>query len=95
MYVRARTVPRSVAGALASAYAVGLQPLTVTTEEHLRAGIRVWQRHERLGSFDAVLAAVAMSSDSTLVSADRAFSRIRNLDHVVPDARGVRRLIAG
>ena len=84
-----------MAAALASDFATGLRPLTVTTGQHLAVGLSLWQRHEGLGSFDAILAAAAMSAGATLVSADKAFARVRNLDHVVPDARGVKRLIAG
>jgi predicted nucleic acid-binding protein len=94
-HVRSRTVSRRMAAALASDFATGLRPLTVTTGQHLAVGLALWQRHEGLGSFDAILAAAAMSAGATLVSADKAFARVRNLDHVVPDARGVKRLIAG
>jgi predicted nucleic acid-binding protein len=55
----------------------------------------LWQRHESPGSLDAVLAAACVASGATLVSADKAFARVRGLDHVVPEARGVNRLIAG
>jgi predicted nucleic acid-binding protein len=65
------------------------------TAEHLTAGLLLWQRHEQLSSLDAILAASCINAGATLVSADKAFARVRDLDHVVPDARGVKRLIAG
>jgi predicted nucleic acid-binding protein len=65
------------------------------TADHLAAGLLLWQRHDALSSLDAILAGACIARGATLVSADKAFARIRDLDHVVPDTRGVKRLIAG
>jgi uncharacterized protein len=94
-HIRARRRPRTDAAGLASKYVTLLSPLLVVATEDLTQGLELWRRHERLGSFDAVLAATCVRHGATLVSADRAFSRIRGLDFVVPDQKGVRTLIAG
>jgi uncharacterized protein len=94
-HVRARRMDRGDAAQLAADYARLLGPLLLVTEQHLRSGLELWKRHSSLGCFDAVLAAAAMAAGATLVSADKAFSRIRGLSHRVPDARGVARLLAG
>jgi predicted nucleic acid-binding protein len=84
-----------MAAAQALRFAELLQPLVELSTDDLRLGLSLWQRHEQLSSLDAILAASCLNSNSTLVSADKAFAHIRGLDHVVPDARGVTRLIAG
>jgi len=54
----------------------------------------LFARDERLGAFDAVLAASASDAGaSALVSADGAFAHVPGLTHVVPDEAGVRRLL--
>jgi len=93
-HVRARRLDRNDAAQLASDYTRLLGPLLLVTEQHLRSGLDLWKRHSALGCFDAVMAAAAMSSGATLVSADKAFGRIRGLTHRMPDARGVARLLA-
>lgn len=92
-YVRARRRSRVDAAYLAHRYADLLAPLLPVNAADLSIGLGLWQGHQGLGSFDAVLAAAAMRTGATLVSADRAFARVRGLSHVVPDKRGVRRLL--
>lgn len=92
-HVRARRLDRTDAAQIAGDYARLLGPLLLVTEQHLRSGLDLWRRYSALGCFDAVLAAAAMAADATLVSADKAFSRVRGLRHAVPDARGVARLL--
>jgi uncharacterized protein len=94
-HVRARRRPRAEAAGLASRYVSLLSPLLPVGSDDLSNGLDLWRRHERLGSFDAVLAATCMRLGATLVSADKAFARVRGLDFVVPDQKGVGRLIAG
>ncbi len=94
-YVRAQRHPRGIAADLAGRYASLLSPLLSVSADDLRHGLELWRRHERLGSFDAVLAATCIGVGATLVSANKAFARIRDLDAVVPDQKGVERLIAG
>lgn len=92
-HVRSRRRPRSDAVARARSYQVALAPLTVTTADHLAAGLALFGRQDRLGSFDAVLAAVALDLDAELVSADTAFAAVEGLRYVVPDQAGVDRLL--
>lgn len=94
VHVRAQRRTRSDAVALGGDYADLLAPLLTVEQEHLRRGLSLFERHEHLGAFDAVLAATALDADvSALVSADAAFSHVINLPHVVPDEAGVERLL--
>ena len=66
------------------------------TDEHLRRGLSLFESNERLGAFDAVLAATAIDVDaSALVSADGAFAEIAGLPHMLPDDDGVEQLLKG
>jgi hypothetical protein len=94
VHVRAQRRERSDAVALGGDYADLLAPLLTLDEEHLRRGLSLFQRNERLGAFDAVLAAATLDIDArALVSADGAFARVTGLPHVVPDQAGVERLL--
>jgi predicted nucleic acid-binding protein len=95
VHVRARRSARADAASLAHDYLNLLTPLLTVTTEHLRAGLTLFERVAGLGSFDAVLAAAALGSSDTLVSADRAFAAVRELTHVVPDAEGIHGLLDG
>ena len=78
-------------------------PLTTSTCSHpfwsrrstsLRHGLTLWRGSDRLGCFDAVLAATAaLQGASALVSADSAFAEVTGLKHVVPDAAGIEGLL--
>jgi hypothetical protein len=78
---------------LANDYVALLTPLLTVTAADLRIGLVLFQRIETLGTFDAVLAAAALGSSATLVSAGTAFASIAELPYVVPDANGVRDLL--
>lgn len=78
-HVRALRRSRDEAAKLARAYAALLSPLHVTEPHHLEAGLRLWSSTPGLGCFDAVLAAVALSLDAELVSADSAFAQVPGL----------------
>ena len=79
-YVRARRRDRADAAALGRAYATLLSPLLQPSEDDLEQGLRLFEREERLGPFDAVLAATATAVGAVaLVSADRSFDGIRGL----------------
>jgi predicted nucleic acid-binding protein len=95
-HVRARRRGRVDATALSLDYAELLAPLITVTPEDLRAGLALFAGDERLGAFDAVLAATAAARQATaIVSADRAFAAAAPaLRHVTPDARGVADLLA-
>lgn len=83
--VWARRRPRRDASARALDYLAMLVPLQQVDEQDLEAGLRLYEEHNDLGSLDAVLAAVALNRDADgLVSADRAFARVRGLSYVNP-----------
>jgi predicted nucleic acid-binding protein len=84
-HVRARRRGRADAADLARAYVDLLAPLLVIDGSDLREGLRLFEAHEELGAFDAVLAAASMGIGAhALVSADRAFSAVEGLVHVEP-----------
>jgi predicted nucleic acid-binding protein len=94
VHVRARRRSRQDAAALGRDYAELLSPLLSVTREHLQQGLALFERVDRLGAFDAVLAAAAASSGAAaLVSADTAFAGAGNVTHVVPDATGIAGLL--
>lgn len=93
-HVRARRRSREDAARHARDYLDLLAPLLVLDEDDLEQGLRLYTRSRRLGAFDAVLAAAAGRADAeAIVSADVAFADA-DVTHVVPDAGGVRRLLA-
>jgi uncharacterized protein len=84
-HVRSRRRSRDDAADLASDFARLLAPLVVIDEEDLRAGLRLFRDHERIGAFDAVLAAAGLRREVTaLVSADRAFAGVDDLPYLDP-----------
>lgn len=94
VHVRARRRDREDASALGKDYATLLSPLLSIREEDLTQGLTLFARGERLGAFDAVLAAAAAAASATaLVSADTAFAEVTDVPNVVPDATGVATLL--
>jgi uncharacterized protein len=95
VHVRTRRRGRTDAVALGGDYADLLSPLLTITTEQLHRGLEIFARCERLGAFDAMLAATAMSSGAdALVSADAAFGTVPALTHVSPDEDGVTTLLS-
>jgi uncharacterized protein len=93
-HLRARRRGRADAAELARDYLELLSPLLVVEESDLREGLRLYGEADRLGSFDAVLAAAAHAAGAdAIVSADGAFSEVPSVRHVVPDADGVTELL--
>ena len=96
VHVRARRRSRADAAMLGRAYATLLSPLLQPSEEHLAAGLRLYERNEAVGAFDAVLAAAAIATNAdALVSADRSFDGIRGLRWVDLGGSGLEALLAG
>jgi predicted nucleic acid-binding protein len=96
VHVRAQRRERSDAVALGGDYADLLAPLLMVDEERLRRGLALFEHNERLGAFDAVLAATAIDLDAyALVSADGAFADVPDLVHVIPDNTSVTKLLEG
>jgi predicted nucleic acid-binding protein len=84
--VRLRRCSREDAVDLARSFAAMLT-LISTDAADLDLGLRLYLAHPRLGTFDAVLAAVALNRRlDTLVSADRAFSEVPELRWIDPAA---------
>lgn len=95
VHVRARHLPRGEAVALARDFAQALSPLLVVDEAALDRGLDLFARHDGLGSFDAVLAATALTNDAeALVSADMGFASVPRLKHVAPGTAEFERLLA-
>lgn len=93
-HVRAKRRGRSDAVGLANDFLDLLSPLLVVEERDLREGLRLFAMADRLGCFDAVLAAAAQAAGAdALVSADEAFASVPTITHVVPDGTGVHRLL--
>lgn len=93
-HVRARRRGREDAVLLARDYLDVLAPLLLVGEADLEEGLRLYQRSDRLGTFDAVLASTAgRANAAALVSADSTFAEA-DVAHVIPHADGVARLLA-
>ena len=94
VHVRARRRGRADAAALARNFSRLLSPLLAPDDDQLERGLRLFERHEQLGAFDAILAAAALSTGAeTLVSADRGFAVVRGLRHVEPSVDEIDRLV--
>lgn len=93
VHIRAPRRTRPDAVRIARQYVTALSPL-VTTADDLDRGLGLFERHPALGTFDAVLAAVALNRGAdALVSADRAFGSIPELPWVDPMTAAISRLI--
>lgn len=94
-HVRARRRDRKDAAELARDYIELLSPLLIVEETDLREGLRLFGDGTGFRAIDAVLAAATHAAGAeALVSADTGFSAIAAIHHVVPDADGVRGLLA-
>ena len=83
-HVRARRRSRADAVAVASNAAIGLSPLAHPDFEDLMEGLELFRTSERLGAFDAVLAASALRQGWALASADTAFEAVQGLRYLNP-----------
>lgn len=96
-HVRARRRDRADAALHAADLIDLLSPLIDVRESALRSGLRLFADARHLGAFDAVLAAAAAerspAGEAVVVSADRAFAELPEIEHVFPDADGVARLL--
>jgi len=83
VHVYSRRRSRAEAAGQARRWLSLLSPLASTTQEDVPVALRLFERHEPLNSFDALLAAVALREHaSALVSADRAFEAVPKLPFV-------------
>lgn len=91
-HVHGRRRPRPETVALARDYVAALSPLTTNVDD-LTRGLSLFDRHSELGSFDCVLAAVALARSATLISADRAFAAVPSLLWLNPASPEVETLL--
>lgn len=94
-YVRARKAPDRVAAAKAASAVKKiclLHPLEPADTDH---ALTLWVRYPSLDMRDAIFAATALRRDiPTILSADRAFDAVEDLDRVDPaDRKSVERLL--
>ena len=96
VHVRARRQGRADAVKAGRNYAELFAPLLVMPAVVVDAGLRIFERSNSLGVFDAFLAATALASGAAaFVSADRAFSTVAKLPHVLPGTSEFDRLLEG
>jgi predicted nucleic acid-binding protein len=74
--------PRTLAVERARDFAEVLGPLTDAGEDEFARAFELWLEHPRLDIADALLAALALGRDATLVSADRAYEEVTGLRFV-------------
>jgi predicted nucleic acid-binding protein len=95
VHIRARRQGRADAAKAGRNFAELLAPLLVIPAATVEAGLRIFERSNSLGAFDSFLAATAIASDAVaLVSADRSFSSVSGLAHIVPGTAEFDRLLA-
>lgn len=83
VHVRARRRSRKDAAGLGARYVDLLSPLVASTESAVRKALVLYERHERIGAFDAVLAATAIEIGAeALVAADAGFASVPSLPYV-------------
>lgn len=94
VHVRARRRGRTDAAGLGRDYAELLSPLLQLTVKDLNVGLALFERTEKLGAFDAVLAACATRAGAkAFVSADIGFASVPGIAHVIPDCDGISTLL--
>lgn len=94
-HVRSRRRDRADAATLARALTDLMAPLLVVAESALRDGLATFAGGTRIGAFDAVLAAAALTAGAeAMVSADTAFAEVPGLNLVIPTDDAVTTLLA-
>lgn len=89
-HIRARRRDRRDAAEIGRRFAALLSPLTTVESEDLDAGLSLFERYDRLGAFDSVLAATCLRRDhlTAVASADAAFASVADLTHHDPASPG-------
>jgi predicted nucleic acid-binding protein len=94
VHIRARRQGRASAAKTGRSFAELLAPLLVTEPAVVEPALRIFERVESLGAFDAFLAATAIANDAqALVSADTAFATVPRLAHVLPGTAEFERML--
>jgi predicted nucleic acid-binding protein len=95
VHIRALRQGRPDAAKAGRNFAELLAPLLVVQATTVEAGLRIFERSESLGALDSFLAATTIASNAdALVSADRGFSSVARLAHIVPGTDEFDRLLA-
>jgi len=95
VHVRARRRDRGDAAERGRELARLFRPLLTPGDAELVLGLQLFEQHEALGAFHAVLAAAAkLAGADALVSADRAFAAVPGISHLGPDDPELARLLA-
>lgn len=86
IHLRARRRDRRDAAELGRRFATLLSPLTTIEPDDLDAGLTLFERYDRLGAFDSVLAATCLRRPhlTSVASADSAFATVADLTHHDP-----------
>jgi len=85
-HVYGRGHTRPIAAAVARQYQIAFDLLSTAPGDLVR-GLDLYEAHEGLGAFDAILAAVAMNQGlEALISADRAYGAVPGLRWLDPGA---------
>lgn len=92
-HVAARRRGRADAVGLARQFVRLLRPLRVEEAEDLDLGLTLFERHAKLGSFDALLAAVAINHGDTILSPDTGFADVPDLQYAELTSRALDDLI--
>ena len=93
-HIRAQRRGRADAASLARYFKELLSPLMPVTTPDLEKGLQLFQKHERLGAFDALLAAAALRAEADgLVSGDAAFGEVGGLTFLSLGSRDLDELL--
>lgn len=94
-HVAARRRGRADAASLARHFSRLLQPLRLEEADDLDVGLGLFERHAKLGSFDALLAAVAIRHGDMILSPDKAFADVPALQYAELTSEALDDLIGG
>jgi predicted nucleic acid-binding protein len=96
VHVRSRRRDRGDATERGHELARLFRPLLTPGDAELALGLQLFELHEALGAFDAVLAASAkLAGADALVSADSGFATVPVIRHLAPDDPALTELISG
>jgi uncharacterized protein len=94
LHVRARRVGRTAAAQMGQDFVDAVTSVLPITDQTRARAFSLFASSSRLGSNDALIAAVALENDLSLVSADQDFREVPQLRLVRPDSAEALALIA-
>jgi uncharacterized protein len=95
LHVRARRVGRSAAAQMARDFVDAVTSVLPVTDQCRIRAISLFESASRIGSNDALIAAVALENGLALVSADQDFREVAGLQLIPPDSPRAAALAAG